>query len=95
MAWLPASTVNFFLEAVSESIRPHPCGLERKDPGTEVILDVRVCWVWEGNENIAVNSSKCYLPSSQIKRHKLPKKYLFCPMFKDWKESYKRSNRLR
>lgn len=35
MAWLPAFAVIFFLEAVSEGIRPHLCGLERKDPGAE------------------------------------------------------------
>lgn len=54
MSWLPVFAVTLFLGAKSDGITPQLFGLERK----KEILDVSVCWGWEGNENIADNSSK-------------------------------------
>lgn len=49
MAWLPAFAVIFFLEAVSDGIRLHLCGLERKDPKAEGNLGC-VCLLGVGEE---------------------------------------------
>lgn len=54
MSWLPVFAVTLFLGATSDGITPQLFGLERE----KEIPDVSVCWRWEGNENIVVNSSK-------------------------------------